>query len=270
MYFLYADDSGNTGVDYDNAQQPVFTLAGIVVHQNQWHGINDRMNDLKKQLMPEYEDVEIHATEIFGGVKNRKKGYDFRKNSPERNRYILESFVDFIQKEELPIIHFSVRKSFLKAYCQKNYAGAVKLDPYVIAFPYVASFFDDYVKLNKDKGLIMLDEQNAMVGKIDTVLSLLRGSTPDDSGFHAGEIIEKALFLESLKSNFIQLADICSFYINRYISMQNGVQPSPDKQKHFEKMFEKLLAMVLALPFDPFKETALFGFFDENNEILGK
>ncbi len=270
MYILYADDAGNTGVDYDNPQQPVFSLAGIVVQQERWHEINVRMNALKKQLIPECENVEIHATDIFSGKKNIAKGYDFRKNTPQQNRDILEAFVNFVLEENLPIIYFSVRKSYLKHYCKRHYANAVKLDPYVIAFPYVVSFFDEYVKDKKDKGLIILDEQNTMVGKVDTVLSMIRGSNTVSAGFHVDNIIETALFLESFKSNFIQLADICNFYINRYISMLNGVEPNPDKKKHFEKMFIKLKTMILDQPFDPFQETSLFGFFDENNEVLGK
>ena len=270
MYILYADDAGNTGIDYDNPQQPVFSLAGIVVPQDRWHEINSRINALKRELIPEYENVEIHATEIFNGKKNAAKGYDFRKNSPQQNRGILERFVNFIVEEALPIIYFSVRKSYLKEYCKRHYGNAVKLDPYVIAFPYVTSFFDEFVKAKGEKGLIMLDEQNAMVGKVDTVLAMIRGTEASSPGFHADDIIETALFLESFKSNFIQLADICNFYINRYLSMLNGVEPSPDKQEHFEKMFLKLKAMVLAQPFDPFQETSLFGFFDENNEILKK
>ena len=272
MFILYADDAGNTGSDYENPQQPVFSLAGIIVRQDQWHGINERMSNLKSHLMPEYDDVEIHAVEIFNGSKNHKKGYNFRKNTVEQNRAILEAFVDFVVKENLPIIYFSVRKSYLKEYCKRHYANAIKLDPYVIAFPYMTSFFDEYVKEKDDKGLIMLDEQNTMVGKIDTVLSMIRGTDVPATAisFHANDIIETALFLESFKSNFIQLADICNFYINRYISMSNGILPNRDKQEHFKKMFFKLKPLILAPPFDPFKETALFGFFDDNNEILGK
>jgi hypothetical protein len=30
MDILYADDAGNTGTDYDNQQQPIFSLAGVI------------------------------------------------------------------------------------------------------------------------------------------------------------------------------------------------------------------------------------------------
>jgi len=31
MYILYADESGNTGTDYDNKEQPIFVLGGLIV-----------------------------------------------------------------------------------------------------------------------------------------------------------------------------------------------------------------------------------------------
>ena len=41
MYLMYSDESGNTGTDLDNKQQPIFALAGIIVKDEKWHKIND-------------------------------------------------------------------------------------------------------------------------------------------------------------------------------------------------------------------------------------
>ena len=116
----------------------------------------------------------------------------------------------------------------------------------------------------------MLDEQNSIITNIDTAFSMVRLAKEDTKGFHADNIIERALFLESSKSSFIQLADVCNFYINRYISMKNGVQPNEDKQNHFKEMWRKLQPLILPPPFDPYKETDLFYFFDDNKDALGK
>lgn len=37
MYILYADESGNTETDFDNSQQPIFVLGGVLVNENNWH-----------------------------------------------------------------------------------------------------------------------------------------------------------------------------------------------------------------------------------------
>ncbi len=270
MYILYADDAGNTGVDYDNIQQPIFSLAGIIVEDGAWLGINEKIKTLKQKIIPHFPNAEIHATDIFGGKKSKNGLFNFRQNSVEENRKILSSFVDIVVSESLPIIYFSVRKGNLKDYCNHNFGGAIKIDPYIIAFPYVTSFFDHYVTERKSRGLIMLDEQKSIVSNIDNAFFQIQSSGKAVKLFHANNIIERALFLESSKSNFIQLADVCNFYINRYISMEYGIRPSEDKCVHFQSMWKKIEPLIVPPPFDPYKETGLFRFFNENREALGK
>ena len=50
MYLMYADESGNTGSDLDNKEQPIFVLSGIFVETNKWHHINDYFNRKTKQF----------------------------------------------------------------------------------------------------------------------------------------------------------------------------------------------------------------------------
>ena len=79
MYILYADDSGNTGTDYENKDQPIFSLAGWIINTDNWTELNDFINEKKKEIMPEYFDVEIHTTDIFNGKKDKNGTFDFRK-----------------------------------------------------------------------------------------------------------------------------------------------------------------------------------------------
>ncbi|MCI8655522.1 MAG: helix-turn-helix domain-containing protein, partial [Clostridia bacterium] len=36
MYLIYADESGNTGTDYDNKEQPIFVIAGVLIDDANW------------------------------------------------------------------------------------------------------------------------------------------------------------------------------------------------------------------------------------------
>ena len=53
MYLMYADESGNTGTDYDNKEQPIFVLAGILVEDKKWHDINNCFNAKKIDNVPQ-------------------------------------------------------------------------------------------------------------------------------------------------------------------------------------------------------------------------
>ena len=92
MYLMYADESGNTGTDYDNKEQPIFSLAGIVVEDKNWHKINDYFETEKIKIYPEFKEYEIHATELF----NAPKSSIFNKYSWESNLEALEKIVNLI------------------------------------------------------------------------------------------------------------------------------------------------------------------------------
>lgn len=54
-------------------------------------------------------------------------------------------------------------------------------------------------------------------------------------------IIEKTFYLNSKKNNFIQIADICSFYINKYhCIIKNNSTMDSFKKEHCLRMYEKL------------------------------
>lgn len=40
MYLMYADESGNTGTDYDNKEQPIFVLAGVLIEDKKHFSIS--------------------------------------------------------------------------------------------------------------------------------------------------------------------------------------------------------------------------------------
>ena len=65
MYILYADESGNTGTDFDNSQQPIFVLGSVLVNENNWHNIN-RLLDYKKA---EIDQRNVHILVKMIGIR---------------------------------------------------------------------------------------------------------------------------------------------------------------------------------------------------------
>lgn len=45
MHFLYIDEAGSTGTDLKAIQQPVFSMASIVVSDEKWHKTNQAVHD---------------------------------------------------------------------------------------------------------------------------------------------------------------------------------------------------------------------------------
>ena len=269
MYILYADDSGNTGTDYENKDQPIFSLAGWIINTDNWTELNDFINEKKKEIMPEYFDVEIHTTDIFNGKKDKNGTFDFRKNGLQGNFEILDKLVDMAISLNPKVLVFIVRKEKLKEYCRKKYDMKVKIDPYLIAFPYLSKFFDEFLSKENAKGLIFLDEQEKVVDNIDNILFNLRLSD-NSTDLKINNIVERAVFLNSFKSNFIQIADLFNFYINRYKSIEEGRVPTEEKRKKKKKNYHKIQKCIVKSEIDPFKFNEMLNFFDDYIHIFAE
>jgi len=110
MYILYADESGNTGTDFDNVQQPIFVLGGVLVNENNWHKINRLLDDEKVKIDPYFESNEVHTNEIF----NSKKRTYFGKNSWYKNLEILDKLVLLISKLPIEFYYVVIDKKIFK------------------------------------------------------------------------------------------------------------------------------------------------------------
>lgn len=234
MYILYADESGHTGTDYDNLGQPIFSLSGIAINDSDWYDLNHIIEEEKVNICIDLKNNEIHATEIF----NPKKDSVFFKNSIEENLLIMENLVDLIVKFKIPIFLSAIDKTKYKDYITNKLGPGIKIDPYIYSFILLSINYNKFLIEHNSNGMIFLDENKNMINKLDSVYKKL---LLDDFECDTNNIIENALFLQSHKSNFIQLSDVCNFYINKYlcIAKYDAIKNSL-KKEHCLKMYNKL------------------------------
>jgi hypothetical protein len=102
------------------------------------------------------------------------KDYNFRENTLAENLSILEQLVDPIVELKMSVLMLMVRKCNLKNYCQSKFGMGIKIDPYLIAFPYISLSFNYYIKNKSSNGMIFLDEQSALINRIEDMLERLR------------------------------------------------------------------------------------------------
>ena len=269
MYLLYADDAGNTGTDYDNKQQPIFNLAGVVVPAEQWHDLNRRVESLRLECFPGNAKAEFHATYIYNGSNDKKAGISFHDIGFKDRLNILSKVIDLIVGMSLPIIHFTVRKHNLKEYCRYAFNNAVKIDPYFVAMPYLLSYFDDFLKNRGTYGIVFLDEQRELRDYFDVFEKRIRVFFADRETINIDNIIEKAVFLDSSKSSFIQLADVVNFFITRKMLLDHrGCNYSREQDQFVLDMFNKLSPLIVPPPFDPTTRREPLRFIWENGNYL--
>ena len=232
MYLLYADESGNTGTDYLNKQQPYFVLAGIKVKDSDWHKVNNKFQKEKLKICPEFENYEIHASELF----NAPKKSIFNKYSWQENLKILEKIVDLTIDLELSLFYIVLDKKVLKKNISSILSSNIQINPYLFGFSGIYSTFNRFLLNNNDYGIIFCDEMN----NISNDLELLYPKLIKENS----NIIEKSFYVDSKRSNFIQIADICALYINKYFCITKGnISYNDIKKEHCIKMYNKIISM---------------------------
>lgn len=243
MYLLYADESGNTGFDLYNKSQPILTIAGVIVNDSDWYDLNYMFQKRKEEICPDLKTTEVHTSDIFSASKSIKKGFDFRKYTLEEDLQILENLVDFIVEHKFPIITTSVPKVTFKQDCEKKLGTSFKVDPYLSAFTSLSYKYNNYLIENNTNGMIFLDE---VQDKVIDINSMYEKLFIDNFACDTNNIIEKVVYTQSKNNNFIQLADLCAFYINKRVNiLLFDAVKNKQKKEHCIKMFDKLTPFII-------------------------
>lgn len=233
MYLMYADESGNTGTDYDNSEQPIFVLAGILLKDSNWHKINDYFNQEKIKIWNLFNENEIHTSEIFSPRRNSV----FRNSSWTKNLEILEKLVDLVCKLDISAHYIAIDKKFFKKGVNFVFKNTLKVEPYIYSFGILYDKISESLSQDKEKGLVFLDDLLTIPSQLHNIYPILSKNN--------STMIEEAIFVKSNCSNFIQIADIFAFYVERYYSIERGYKKYDEiKNKHCLNMYKKLSSKI--------------------------
>lgn len=229
MELLYLDESGSTGLDLDNKQQPYFVLAGVSIKDDKWHKVNDYFEQEKIKIYPDFSDIEIHTNELF----NSNQKSPFYKNSWKDNLKILENLGDLISTLDIKLSYALINKKVYK----KHFGNNIIVDPYLYSFAVIYENFNSYLQKQNSYGIIFCDELKNIEQSLEILYPRLKSDNKN--------IIEKTFYLNSKKNNFIQIADICSFYINKYFCIASNLS-TMDKYKkyHCFRMYTKIIKIL--------------------------
>lgn len=221
MHLVYIDESGNTGQNLKDPQQPVFALGALIVPEHHWQPLELKFMELVAEYFPGKPlDVEIHATDIRSG-----RGY-FRTLSLNTRLTFLSASLDLLHATGLRFVCRTIEKEKYARWIETNFPRGVSINPHVVAFPLVARVVDDYLQAQGQDALGMLisDENREIVGDIKKITALLRLK---DGALRLQRVIEQCFFVDSHTSALIQLCDICTFYGRKAGEAACGLPASP-------------------------------------------
>lgn len=246
MELIYLDESGSTGLDLDNKNQPIFVLAGVIVSDKNWHMVNDYFENEKQKIYPDFKNIEIHTNELYN---SNPKSY-FYNNNWEYNFKILEDIVDLISRLDIKLSSAVVVKKIYK----KHFGNNIVVDPYLYSFAITYKKLNKYLSMQNSYGIIFCDELKSMEDSLEILYPNLKKDNK--------HIIERTFYLDSKKNNFIQIADVCSFYINKFLTIYQKTSTMDNfKKEHCIRMYNKLSTKFIGDTFEEIKLEDFDGYF---------
>lgn len=218
MYLVYLDESGNTGNNLHEAQQPIFVLAALVVPEQKWLSLETDLQSAIENAFPSPRpaDFEVHANEIIN-----PRGY-FRQFPIQQRLAFFQAWMALAKKHELRVIYRAIAKKRYARWLLEAFGPGVMINPHVAAFPLVAQVLNEHLRSlpGSPLGILISDENKDVMRDVEKSLRLLRG---DQGGLRLSQIIEKGFFIESHQSLPLQLCDLCAFCLRRMEEQKAGL-----------------------------------------------
>lgn len=211
MHLVYLDESGNTGTNLSDAQQPWFVLAALIVPEAVWQSLEVELMEVVNEEFPDREpDFEVHAQELRNGA-GPFRGVELARRLAFRDRWL-----KIANRSGVRLVYRAIQKSRFKEWTERTFGVGVKINPHVAAFPLVAVAVNEHLASLTPPalGILISDENLEVVRDIEKSLRVLRNT---QGTLRLDRIVEKGFFVDSRKSLVLQLVDLCAYALRRYV-----------------------------------------------------
>lgn len=241
MHFFYLDESGDTGRDLSNPQQPIMVLGGINLRDKGWNETSIKFKQLHSDFfngcIP--DRFEVHARELLSPEGEGP----FEGFSMEDRTQLAEDILELINKRGHGIQLIAIDKAKVaNTPCGLSLAFNPSR-PYLCAFDYLITYINWYVKEKlgqSARGMIILDEKEQFVQDIERITHDRRFQGPVTH--RVKWIVEISYPVDSRRNPMIQISDLVVYCTRRFYEIENGFCDSlPDDAKYFyAKCYSKI------------------------------
>jgi len=218
MHLVYVDESGNTGTNLNDSQQPVFVLNALIIPEERWQDLERELEKAIADRFPQLAEQgeEIHATDLRTGRVH------FAGVSVSERMALRDQWLNIAKTFDLKLIYRAIVKRRFQTWLQSTFGTGVLINPHVAAFPLIARVVDDYlVSLPGNAlGMFISDENKEIVRDVEKSIKVLRGV---DGTLRLSRIVEKGFFIDSAKSRLLQLCDICALCVRKHEEAKVGL-----------------------------------------------
>lgn len=233
MHFFYIDESGDTGKNLADKNQPVFVLAGLSVADKKWNNTKEALDGVLVQYFDGAQPVnfELHATELLSPTGEGP----FAGHAIEKRLELVRALLALIDDLGHHAHYFAIEKSKMEAFkCEFDTSFDSKT-PYLAAFDYLITYINWHVKVNlgqSARGMLVLDEKPEHHESIESIIHHRRFGVPAVQ--KVKWIVEFSYPVDSRKNPMIQLSDLICLCIRRFLEIELGYKnETPEVVKKF-------------------------------------
>ncbi len=222
MQLIYFDETGNTGNNLDEVDQPIFVLGALVVPEADWMPLEAELLAAIEAHVPSPRpnDFEIKGSEIHNPRH-------YLRQFPIPLRLALrDAWFAIARNRRLRFVYRAIPKKRYKTWLLSEFGGGVAINPHVAAFPLVARVVDDLLQQTPGAplGIFIFDENRDVVTDVEKSLRVLRTTT---GVLRLRRIVEKGFFIDSRASLPLQLCDLCVYAARRREEQKAAVRVKP-------------------------------------------
>jgi hypothetical protein len=225
MHFFYLDESGDTGNNLQDQEQPIFVLGGLSVADKKWVNTKERLDGVVAAYFGNNTPrrFELHSCQL---LSPNGEG-PFLDHPIERRLELARNLLALIDELGHNIHYFAIDKQKMNiANCEFATPYNSKT-PYLVAFDYLITYMNWHVKENlgrSARGMIVLDKKETYHEDIEAIIQNRRYEVPNNQ--KVKWIVEYSYPIDSKKNPMIQLSDLVSLCIRRFLEIETGYKPN--------------------------------------------
>ena len=172
MHLVYIDETGNTGTNLHDSQQPIFVLTALIVPAARWQELEADLEATILKYFPTLakSEIEIHAADLRSG----RKPFN---GLPISDRIAFgEVWLEIAQKHKLKLVYRAIVKKRYLNWLVATFGSGVLINPHIAAFPLIARVVDEYlVSISPSAlGMFISDENKEIVRDVEKSIKILR------------------------------------------------------------------------------------------------
>lgn len=233
MHFFYLDESGDTGKNLLDPQQPIMVLGGISLRDEGWNQTRQQFDGIIDRFfggsVP--ADFELHAHELLSPAG---EGHFSGRSMADRCA-LVHQVLDLIENRKHGVHFVAFDKQKVSAIPCGVTLAYNPSRPYLLGFDYLITYINWLVKErlgSSARGMVIADEKENYHGDIERIVTARRRNGP--VAHRVKWIVEITYPVDSKRNPMIQISDLIIYCVRRFLELDAGHRDGwPPEAKHF-------------------------------------